>query len=138
MNHDGPIIECKVAFKHGRHGRKRLGSLSEASVPANEGRIPRVSRLVALSIRIKGLIDAGEIGDWAEAARLSHITRARASQIAGLSLLAPDIIEELLHLPPVKRGRDSITERDLRPMVVIADWRKQRRMWREIARSSSS
>ena len=43
--------------------------------------------------------------------------------------LAPDIQEAILGLPPVEYGRDPITERDLRVIVAVPDWRKQRRLW---------
>ena len=132
MNDDGPIITCQVSFKRGGLGRKRLGPRGTRSTGTPLGRVPRVSKLVALSLRINGLIEAGQIRDWADAARLSHITRARASQIAGLSLLAPDIIDGLLHLPLVERGRDPIVEHDLRAMTKEPSWSIQRRMWREV------
>jgi hypothetical protein len=46
--------------------------------------------------------------------------------------LAPDIQEELLFLPLIERGRDALLERHLRPVMAEADWRKQRRMWKEL------
>jgi len=88
---------------------------------------------LALAIKLDGQIREGELQDWAEVARLGHLTRARASQISGLLLLAPDIIESILHLPVVEHGRDPITERDLRPIVAEASWRVQRRLWKELA-----
>ena len=62
-------------------------------------------------------------------ARLSHVTQPRMTQILNLTLLAPDIQEELLHLPRVMRGKDPITERDLRPIVADVDWETQRGVW---------
>jgi hypothetical protein len=52
------------------------------------------------------------------------------SQITNLLHLAPDIQEAILSLPPVEHGRDPITERELRPIVAVLDWRKQRRLWK--------
>ncbi len=46
--------------------------------------------------------------------------------------LAPDIQEELLFLPLIERGRDTLLERHLRPIMAEVDWRKQRRMWKEL------
>ena len=43
--------------------------------------------------------------------------------------LAPDIQEAILFLPRVERGKDSITERDPRPVVAEVDWGRQRGMW---------
>jgi hypothetical protein len=53
-----------------------------------------------------------------------------ASQVMNLLHLAPDIQEELLFLPPVERGRDSVVLRDLLPTAAKADWRAQRRLWK--------
>ena len=85
---------------------------------------------MALAIRFEGLIRDGVVADYAELAHLGHVTRARMSQIMNLLSLAPDIQEAILFLEPVERGEDPITERDLPLIVAIADWNKQRRMWR--------
>ncbi|WP_146369614.1 hypothetical protein [Symmachiella macrocystis] len=47
--------------------------------------------------------------------------------------LAPDIQEALLFLPPMEQGKDTLTERDLRVIVAVTDWRKQRRLWKDFA-----
>lgn len=97
------------------------------------GRTPRLSRLMALAIRVENLVLQGALPDYAAAAALGHITRARMTQITNLLYLAPDIQEAILLLPPVEGGRDPITERDVRPIVAVSDWRKQRRLWSELA-----
>lgn len=97
--------------------------------PITQGRIPRVSRLMALAIRFQKLLDDGEIASMSELARLTHVTQPRMTQIMNLLHLAPDIQEELLSLPFVRSGEDPITERDLRPITRMRDWRKQRRIW---------
>jgi hypothetical protein len=62
--------------------------------------------------------------------RLPKATRARMSQIMALVNLAPDIIEALLFLPPVERGRDPVVLRDVLPIGMVVDWGRQRRMWK--------
>jgi hypothetical protein len=94
------------------------------------GRVPRVSKLMALAIRFDGLVRSKQVRDFAEIARLGHVTRARVSQIMNLLHLAADIQEEILFLPRVEAGDDPITERHLRPIVKIIEWRDQRRAWR--------
>ena len=42
------------------------------------------------------MVDHGEVGDYADLARLGYVTRARVTQIMNLALLAPDLQEELL------------------------------------------
>jgi hypothetical protein len=109
-----------------REGPKPVPELTE------EGRVPRVARLMALAIKIESLIESGAIGDQAEASQLGHVTRARMTQIMNLLLLAPDIQEAILNLPRVSRGKDPIVETHLRPIVAEVDWTRQRRLWQRL------
>lgn len=84
---------------------------------------------MALAIRFNGLIHSGEVADYAELARLSHVSRARITQIMNLLLLAPDIQEAMLFLPRVPQGRDPIYLRQLQAIALVPDWRKQRKIW---------
>jgi hypothetical protein len=126
-------VECSVQFSgRGRGSRKRPPS-TPASV-AEAGRVPRVSRLMALAIRFEQLIRAGEVTGCAELAKLGHVTRARISQIMSLQCLAPDIQEEVLFLPRTPKGRDPIQLRDLLPIARIVYWRQQRARWKDRVR----
>ena len=100
--------------------------------PEPAGRIPRVSKLMALAIHFEELLRDGQVADQSELARLAHVTQPRMTQIMNLLHLAPDIQEELLHLPPVAEGRDPVTERDLRPITRLRDWRRQRGAWSQL------
>jgi hypothetical protein len=75
------------------------------------------------------------VADQAELARLGYVTPSRLSQVMALLQLAPEIQEAILFLPPTSRGRDPITERHLRPIAAVAEWGKQRGMWRELEAS---
>lgn len=127
-------IEKRVSFHTGRRGRLEIRDGNNAPPQPDEAavphRVPRVAKLLALAIRFQRLIDSGAVESRAELGRLGHVSRARISQILDLTLLAPDIQEDILFMPPVKRGRDPITERDLRPIVRELDWEKQRYMWK--------
>ena len=57
---------------------------------------------MALAIKIEDMVGRGELRDYADVARLGHVTRARLTQIMNLLNLAPDIQGQIL-LPP--RGR---------------------------------
>ena len=103
--------------------------------PVEPGNVPRVSRLMALAIQFDGMIQRGEADDYATLARLGFVTRARMTQIMALLSLAPEIQEEILFLPRTVKGRDPITERDLRPITTALDWEHQREMWAELART---
>ena len=39
--------------------------------------------------------------------------------------LAPDLQEAILFLPPVETGKDPITERELREVVLVVSWEEQ-------------
>lgn len=106
-------------------------------VPAPAGRVPRVARLMALAIRFDQLIRDGAMADQAELARLGHVSRARLTQIMNLLCLAPDIQEQVLSLLPLARGRDAITERQLRPIAATTCWRNQRRIWLHLCSKNS-
>ena len=95
-----------------------------AALPPN--RVPRISRLMALAIRFDQLIRDGVVADQAESARLGHVSRARLTQIVNLLNLAPDIQERFLDLDSSQNGRDTISERHLRPIAAQFSWQKQR------------
>ena len=121
-------IERKIHFAQGRRSRKELRhGDATGTIPA--GRISRLSRLMALAIRFDMLIRDGIVADQAELARLGNVTRARVTQIMNLLLLAPDLQEEILFLPCLKRGRASLRIQQLQPITSIPDWRNQRLAW---------
>src|SRR5215510_8373808 len=93
-------VTCNVHFNLKAKGRKHLRVGVEPIRPANPtGRVPRIAKLMALAIRFDELIRTGMVRDYAEFARLGHVTRARITQIMNLLHLAPDIQEHLLFLP---------------------------------------
>lgn len=126
----GVTVTRRIHFSMRSRGRREIRE-GRRPVPevTGDGRVPRVARLMALAIKIDGLIASGAIADQAEAARLGHVTRARMTQIMNLLLLAPDIQEAILNLPRVKRGLDPIVETHLRPIAAEPCWERQRQMW---------
>jgi hypothetical protein len=126
------MIEVPVHFHRCGHGsRKEMRSGAEApALPP--GRVPRVSRLMALALRFDELVRTGQVASYSALASLGQVTRARISQIMNLLCLAPDIQEALLFLPRTQRGRDPIILADLMPLAAAFDWRKQRRLWRQL------
>jgi len=107
------------------------------SEPKPVGRIPRITRLMALAIKLDGYLRDGIVTDYAELARAGHVTRARITQIMDLNLLAPDIQEAILALPPTDRGRDPIRERHLRPITAVPDWARQKTRWHKLRQQLS-
>jgi len=102
---------------------------SKAATQASEGRIPRVSKLMALAIRYDQLLRDGVVESQSELAELLHISQPRMTQIMNLLHLSPEIQEEILFLKPVMSGRDQVTERYLRSIVQELKWGKQKTGW---------
>ncbi len=69
--------------------RQAAGRPKKTAAPAPP-RIPRITRLMALAIKFQEMIDRGEVKDYADLARLGHVTRARITQIMNLLKLAPE------------------------------------------------
>jgi hypothetical protein len=129
-------VERTVEFRRAGHGgRKELRAAPAEPQAAVVGRVPRVSRLLALALRFQELVRSGAIANYAELARLGQVTEARISQIMDLTLLAPDIQEAILFLPRKERGRDPIVVRDLLRVAAARDWRIQRRLWAQLRSS---
>jgi ParB-like chromosome segregation protein Spo0J len=108
-------VTMKVAFRTARR-------LQPAPPPAPKpiGQTP-IARRIALAHHIEALIDAGEIEDYADAARRLGLSRARITQVADLALLAPDIQEAVL------QGRCEPRDRHLREVGRHPLWTDQRR-----------
>lgn len=124
-------VTTAVHFRVTSRGRKVL-TPGPAPTPQPKGRVPRVARLMALAIRFEGLLESGAVANQAELAALGHVTRARLTQIMNLASLAPNVQQDILLLPLVERGRDPVTERDLRAIVAELDWGRQRVMWMKL------
>ena len=124
-------VEYSCHLQNSQHGRHCLmaGEAPELCVPIEPGRIPRITKLMALAIRFEEKLQQGHVRDMAQLARLGHVSRARLTQIMNLRLLAPDIQEALLNLPRVLEGRSPIKYRDLIPLLQEADWNEQRSQW---------
>jgi hypothetical protein len=132
MNHamnDEMSVTKPFHYRTGQSSRKVMREGEQKNVPE---RIPRITRLMALAIRIQELVDKGDVTDYAEMARHSQVTRARMTQIMDLLLLAPDIQTGILNLPRTSSGRDPIGEKRLREIATIPDWRRQRRVWEDV------
>lgn len=125
-------VKRKLHIRREARGRQRVATVPTAMQQAEPGRVPRISRLMALAIRFERLLQEGVVADQSELARLAHVTQPRMTQIMNLLHLAPDIQEELLFLPRTIAGKDTVTEKMLRPIAAEADWGKQRKMWRDL------
>jgi hypothetical protein len=129
------VIERTIPF--GRRGRSQEPPADERQPPTTVAlpRVPRIARLMALALHIEALVRAGTIRSYAEAARLGHVSRARASQIVSLLQLAPELQEQLLFLKRPAHGREPWPLRHILTVVADLDWHQQRRHWRKLQRT---
>jgi hypothetical protein len=86
-----------------------------------ENRPARAAVMLALAHLVQRAIDRGEVKDRAEVARRLGLTRARLTQLLGLTLLAPDVQERIL-------ASDTQSDRGhrLRVAVQLPAWSEQR------------
>lgn len=127
-------VKRKVAITLKAHCRRTIkrSPEDEAEKPRPKGKIPRVSRLMALAIHFDEMLRSGEAKDSTELAVLYDITQPRMSQISSLALLAPEIQEALLNLPRETTGRSQIHEKCLRPICAQVDFDRQQEMWKQL------
>jgi hypothetical protein len=125
----------KGAFENGnigallRHARTNhfvnaFPPLRRHPKPPKELRALRVVKLLHNAIEWRRQLDAGEVRTQADIARREGITRARVTQVMRLLRLAPEFQEQILSMPDISR-RSAITERQLRPMIIVAEGARQ-------------
>ena len=129
MNSQTLTVEFNVHTSRGRAGQKQLRIGPGPVAAAVPGAVPRAAKLMALAIHFEGLVARGEVRDFADLARCGHVTRARVSQIMNLLNLSPAIQERVLFVAATERGRELVTERDLRQIAGIPCWKLQSAAW---------
>src|SRR5215472_13829816 len=102
---------------------------TEPIAPSSAGRLPQITRVLALAVHFDEMIRKGDAKDYADIGRLTCLCRERVSQIMRLNYLAPDIQVELLYLPPVSSNRYPISEVAVRKIANLLSWDDQRREW---------
>ena len=102
------------------------------AVPLLDGRLPRITKLMALAVRFEELLRQGTAKDYADLARLGGVSRARITQLMNLRNLAPLIQEQILRLPQDHSAQNQLNERALRRITGSLDWRQQVRMFEKL------
>ena len=108
--------------------RRKLRDCDPEQIKDPGSFLPRIARLMALAIRLEGLVREETVQNYAELAQLGRVTRARMTQITKLLQLAPDLQEQLLFLPKIR----GLNERNLRGIVHELDWSVQRPIFEKI------
>lgn len=116
-------------------GRKLIGPV-KPKPPNAPPKLPHITKLMALAIRLEHLLATGQITDQAEIARTAGITRARVTQILNLTQLAPDIQQAILDLEPTIDQFPRFRENEMREIAIELSWEKQRVLWKRLIKSS--
>lgn len=127
----------RIHFAMANKGRREMrpGPVPVRDTP--DGRVPRLSRLMALAIKFEQMLASAAVRDQTEIGELGHITRARVTQIMNLLHLAPDIQEAILFLPYIRHGKDRIMERHVRHIAALLKWGAQRRLWAALVKRAN-
>lgn len=129
-------ITKQVFFTRSERGRRRIDDKPLPSKSMPPGRVPRVSRVMALALHFDDLLRSGTVSDTIELARLTKVTQPRITQVMNLLHLAPDIQEELLFLPLVTEGHDPVNEKQLRRICAVPNFFRQRWLWENMKTDS--
>jgi hypothetical protein len=126
------IVEVRCSLK--RTARQRSQTADPAALPIVDAmelraKLPRITHTVARALMFEHAIANGEAADFADLARLTATTRERVSQVMKMMRLAPDIQDEILRLPPVRRPQRAITVPEVTAITDQIVWDDQRSSW---------
>ena len=130
-----PHLKISFQTTSESHGRQRVAA-PKAARPIAPPRVPHITKLMALAIRLDYLLANGQVKDQAEIARVAGITRARVTQIINLTNLAPDIQQAILDLEATSEPVPRFREREVRTIAITTNWDKQRLMWKRLVKST--
>jgi hypothetical protein len=119
----------EVSFRLHSGPRTQTIAPQKSTIAQSPGRLPNVTRVLALAIHFQNMITCSDAKDYADVARLGGLCRERVSQIMRLLYLAPDIQVELLYLPPTGTGRYPVSETAVRKIANLLSWNDQRQEW---------
>jgi hypothetical protein len=124
---------CTPVREESRNRSTKRNAECQAEVPEPPS-VPRISRLLALALKMEQMIQEGTVKNYSELAQLGQVSRARITQVMNLLQLAPDIQEEVLL---GKTPEDRLREAAIRKLSGVILWSEQRDRWRQLVRAAS-
>jgi hypothetical protein len=138
--YDGTTRRVSIRLKDGTRSEYTLTDPNRPGIRGpriqSTGRVPRLSRLMALAIKMEGRLRSGSVRSYQELIEQGQISGARLSQILRLADLAPAIQEEILFLPKTRVGTDPVTEKAIRKVSRVIDFDEQLRQFRALMDSA--
>jgi DNA invertase Pin-like site-specific DNA recombinase len=127
------VRRWRVSVRSDRSDRSPSTPTPEAAV-AEPVAVARISRLLALALKMEQTIQDGAVKNYSELAQLGRVSATRITQLMNLLHLAPDIQEDLLfgHTP-----QDGLRESAVRNLSGVVLWSEQRARWRVLRATAS-
>jgi DNA invertase Pin-like site-specific DNA recombinase len=126
---NAPIKRWRTSARK-EHSKTSQSSTAESdSEVAGPPSVPRVSRLLALALKMEQMIQEGTVKNYSELAHLGQVSTARITQVMNLLHLAPDIQEDVLL---ANRPTDWLRESAIRKLSTVVLWSEQRDRWRKL------
>jgi hypothetical protein len=127
-----------IRLQPSRAGKRRNETEhGKAEVEVNPATVlpsSRISRLLALALKMEQMIHKGVVNNYSDLAELGRVSAARVTQVMNLLHLAPDIQEEILLR---KTPQDWLRESAVRKLSSIVLWSEQRDRWQELLAAAS-
>jgi hypothetical protein len=117
-----------------RRNRSTNATVEREAAVAGPPSAPRMSRLLALALKMEQMIQDGTVKNYSELARLGQVSAARITQVMNLLRLAPDIQEQILVGRTPEHG---LRESAVRKLSAVVLWSEQRDRWRELLAAAS-
>jgi len=125
----GPTVTYRTSFRRKPESRltappaTACAPVAQTEAPATAApAATTIARLLALAHLVERLVEAGDLKDYAEAAKRLGMCKSHVTHVMALLQIAPDLQESIV------MGRLMITEQELRPICRERDWMVQRQL----------
>jgi len=128
------VERWRTSAREDRRNRPSNGRVGREAAVAGPPSVPRMSRLLALALKMEQMIQEGTVKNYSELAHLGQVSAARITQVMNLLHLAPDIQEEILlgTMP-----QDQLRESAVRKLSGVVLWSEQRDCWNALVTAAS-
>jgi hypothetical protein len=112
-----------------KSARREPHNVERKAQVAGPPSVPRISRLLALALKMEEMIQEGAVKNYSELARRGQVSAARITQVMNLLHLAPDVQEQVLLCHTADHR---LRESAVRKLSTVVLWSEQRNRWREV------
>jgi hypothetical protein len=92
----------------------------------------KIAKRLAFAHQVERAIHSGRFRTSAAAARAFGMSPSEMTRLLDLTLIAPNIQEEISHLMATDGVEPDMTERALRPLAALTSWAEHRAAWPQL------